>query len=296
MASDSEQFRKPDNTELVGKLVWESDEPLGRGGFAKVYAGSWRSPDGRSIASVAIKVLRPPAELVNQDPNVLRNALAELVQREADIWGHVEHPNITPLIGYCTDFKPSLLSPLYRNGDFSTFLDERPDTSSGAKLSLIRQTAEAVAYLHGSQPPICHGDIKPSNVLIGDQEEARLSDFGSSSFISEDVDPHITHHYQGGTKGFQAPELLYGSSCSLETDVFAFGCFIVAVFCGTTPFKGINEAWSVKLLACGNPLAEEVYGTLPQPLRPLVMKCIALDPVERPVMTDLVAELARVQL
>ncbi|KAG8957681.1 hypothetical protein FRC00_003645 [Tulasnella sp. 408] len=296
MKPESGHFRKPDNTEFVGKLVWDSDEPLGTGGFADVYAGSWRSPDGGLTASIAIKVLRPPSELANMEPEVLNNALADSVQREADIWAHVEHPNITPLIGYCTDVKPSLLSPLYRNGNLPTFLDGRPDTSPVAKLSLIRQTAEAVAYLHGSQPPICHGDIKPSNVLIGDQEEARLSDFGSSTFISEDVEPHITHHKLGGTKGFQAPELLYGSSSSLETDVFAFGCFIVAVFCGTTPFKEINEASSVKLLAFGNPLAEEVYGTLPQPLQALVMKCLALDPVERPVMTELIAELARVQL
>lgn len=76
MTSDSEHFKKPDNTELVGELVWESDEALRAGGFSDVYAGSWRSPDGLSSTSVAIKVLHPPSKLANREPDVLSNALA----------------------------------------------------------------------------------------------------------------------------------------------------------------------------------------------------------------------------
>lgn len=95
----------------------------------------------------------------------------------------------------------------------------------------IHQTACGLAYLHSRTPPICHADIKPENILVNNQHEATLSDFGLSRVLEGlGVSSGLTTTERvKGTLNYMARELFEGEKPNLETDVYAFGGLILTV-------------------------------------------------------------------
>lgn len=95
------------------------------------------------------------------------------------------------------------------------------------------QAACGLEYLHSRSPPICHGDIKPQNVLINDELEAALSDFGLSRVLREVSEPSELTSSEAvkGTLNYMAIELLSEEEArpTPESDVYAFGGLILTV-------------------------------------------------------------------
>lgn len=90
------------------------------------------------------------------------------------------------------------------------------------------EAAEGLAYLHGLSPPIIHGDIKPSNIMVTDGIEAAVCDFGISKFAGRSG--LTTGNPAFGSRGFMPPEVIMEESdATLEVDVYAFGSLILAV-------------------------------------------------------------------
>lgn len=97
----------------------------------------------------------------------------------------------------------------------------------------VLQASRGLAYLHSLEPPICHGDIKPQNILVNDEGEAVVSDFGLARVLNVlgDHSGFTTSSVGQGTKGYLAPELLNEDDArpTVQTDVFSFGGLILAV-------------------------------------------------------------------
>ncbi|KAH7928694.1 kinase-like protein [Leucogyrophana mollusca] len=235
------QTKLPD---LTGKVKKDQYPFANNGSLADVWKGEYRRDSRAAPIFVAIKVIR---NIFSGEEVERWNA--KLI-REGRVWSMLKHPNITPFIGVCYDLTPhgqsSLISPYYKNKDAVSYLKETPQAN---RVALLRQIASGLAYLHSQSPPIVHGDMKGSNILINDQGEACLTDFGLSRIIET---TGFTTKNLSGTTRHLAYELLLVSSdpelasptalrVTVATDIWAFGMTALQIIAGRQPFANMDK-------------------------------------------------------
>ncbi|KAG9047862.1 hypothetical protein FS837_001338 [Tulasnella sp. UAMH 9824] len=149
------------------------------------------------------------------------------LEREKLIWQDLKHENILPLLGTTgmMDGKGlGLLSPYIEGRDLGR-LRRKNNYSEAELISILRQTCDAICYLH--REGIIHGDIKPENIFVPPDGTALLCDFGLAK--SSDFVETAPNHIGVGSGSFVAPELreAYGKGLHLvktkESDIFALG-------------------------------------------------------------------------
>ncbi|KAG8967815.1 hypothetical protein FRC05_001911 [Tulasnella sp. 425] len=251
-----------------------------RGGSGDVYRGLWSPPDAKAIP-VVIKCVRPL-------DNSQKENFETRIKRETTIWRMVKHRNILPFMGYqIVNEVPMLVSPWCENGNLATYIDANPELTRNNKLELLRGAARGLVYLHSLSPPIYHGDIKPQNVLVHDNLEAMLCDFGISRFIltAGEHSGFTTSDTCSGTSGYKAREILDESDPTTATDVYAFSGLILATMSGKPPFwkKKTSEAKVVAIVMGHIPNPAD-HLDLPEvdPLWNLMRKCWSAEPGSRP--------------
>ncbi|CAN6353328.1 unnamed protein product [Urochloa humidicola] len=209
---------------------------LGKGGFGRVYKGCLPA----SKQNVAIKRISPES----------KQGMKEFIS-EVTILGHVRHRSLVRLIGYCRHKHELLLVYDYMpNGSLDKYLYGRDDKLAlgwPQRFCIIRSVASGLFYLHEEwEHVVIHRDIKSSNVLLDDQMNARLGDFGLARLHDHGVDAHTTRI--AGTFGYIAPELARLGKATKATDVFAFGVFMMEVACGRRPVE-VNASGEPQVLA-----------------------------------------------
>lgn len=206
---------------------------LGTGGFGRVYRGVLP----RSKLKVAVK------KVSHDSKQGMKEFIAEVVSI-----GRLQHRNLVKLLGYCRrkgelllvyDYVPngSLDRYLYgRNGNQQAMAVAPATLDWSRRFRIIKGIACGLLYLHEEwEKVVIHRDIKVSNVLLDDDMNARLGDFGLARLYDHGVDPQTTHVV--GTIGYLAPELACTGKATPLTDVFAFGVFVLEVACGRRPIK-----------------------------------------------------------
>jgi serine/threonine protein kinase len=152
--------------------------------------------------------------------------------------GHLQHRNLVQLHGYCRRKSELILVYDYMsNGSLDKHLYGQENNSTltwAQRFQIIKDIASGLLYLHEEwEKVILHRDIKPSNILLDDNMNGRLGDFGLARLYDHGTDPQTTHVV--GTIGYLAPELARTSKATPLTDVFAFGMFVLEVTCGRKP-------------------------------------------------------------
>lgn len=183
---------------------------LGKGGFGVVYKGVLRN--GKEVA---VKKLDASSLQGERD-----------FQNEMAIIGGLRSPFIVSLLGYCADGKRRLLVYEYmQNGSLQKALFEKDDLTLPGKLdwekrfNIIVDVAQALAFLHlECDPPIIHGDVKPSNVLLDDNFSARIADFGLARLKDDDM--YLHHDMFSGDLG-RSQELMGRSQDLLKSQDLA---------------------------------------------------------------------------
>ncbi|KAG8944127.1 hypothetical protein FRC04_002165 [Tulasnella sp. 424] len=271
--------------ELGGSL--KKRELLGRGQFAEVYVGVWEKPDGSSDV-VAIKCIK---DVGTYD----KSKLDWRIKREAFIWKSANHPNILRFIGYkVVDGLPRLVSPWCKYGSLRQHIAKKEGLTDAEKIELARR---GLVHLHSLTPVIVHGDIKLDNVVVQDNLQAALCDFGMSRiFLGLDKVSGLTTtgNKTGGTAGYQAKELLEGSAPTTPGDVYAFGGLILATMSGQDPFwRKKNDAAKITAICMGETLKPADHLGLPEAdsLWGLLNECWSVDPGARPTIETVVQEL-----
>ncbi|KAG9040641.1 hypothetical protein FS837_000370, partial [Tulasnella sp. UAMH 9824] len=200
------------------------DSEVGFGGYGDVYLATL---DG--VSKVAVKQLR-----IIQTKAV-RVRVAMRLARELRIWAKANHPNVLKLIGYHLSEKydcAQLISPYMENGNVVEYM-KRTQASIEIRLGFVRDITLGMAYLHGCDPPICHGDVKPLNVLISDKPDAVLCDFGLASFIEDSGGPSglTTSRSIKVSPRYMSPELLDEEEAkhTLGSDIWAWACTVFEV-------------------------------------------------------------------
>ncbi|KAB8105462.1 hypothetical protein EE612_039333 [Oryza sativa] len=196
---------------------------LGKGGFSVVYKGML--DDGRSVAVKQYNWRTQKREFT----------------KEVIIQSQCSHKNIVRLFGCCVEADaPMLVIEFVPNGNLSELLHGKSGqlpVSLETRFQIALDVAEALVYMHCSQNhPILHGDIKPSNILLGDKHVAKLCDFGISRLLCMDNDEHTG--FVIGSKGYVDPVYCETGRLSPKCDVYSFGVVLLELI---TRKKGIDD-------------------------------------------------------
>lgn len=278
-----------------GRFKIKADSMPVYGGFSDVWQCDARFYDGK-IITVAVKKFRTVRIPRDADASATTNKLLKRLTKELDIWMSLQHPNITPLIGFVLTDDMCMISPWYPNGNVGEYIIQHPEVD---RIKLVSDVACGLAYLHNLASPMVHGDMKPDNVLIDESGDAHIIDFGLSSVLEAEA-PLATSFttaslQDSGNIRWMAPELVMEEGCtrSPSTDVYSFGSVALYIYTGEIPFKRIPTIQIIYALVRGQtPLGErEDYPALWAPglewFRDLLVVCWDLKPEIRPSMTNL---------
>lgn len=252
--------------EIPGYIV---DHVLSRaGGTGIVYFGI----NLRNGFPVAIKQLYASRA---QNP-----AIVEAFRNEAVNYVYIQHPCITKLVDFVEQDGTCYLIMEFLKGQT---LDEYQRTRTGPMpdeiaVPIIMKVLETVDYIHNVSTPfspngMLHLDIKPSNIMIGDNLSVKVMDMGISSTISN----HNIGQRVCGTPYFMPPEQAHREQLGPFTDIFAIGVTFYTMLVAHLPFTGNNtqEIWR-KIATCSYPELSYYYPFVNKRFEPIVRK--ALDP------------------
>ncbi|KQK20947.1 hypothetical protein BRADI_1g57696v3 [Brachypodium distachyon] len=209
---------------------------LGVGGFGRVYKGVL------PLSKLKIAVKR----ISHDSKQGMKEFVAEIVSI-----GHLQHRNLVKLHGYCRRKGELILVYEYMsNGSLDKYLydqENKPTLTWAQRFRIIKGIASGLLYLHEEwEKVVLHRDIKPSNVLLDDELNARLGDFGLARLYDHGSDPQTTHVV--GTIGYLAPKLARTNKASPLTDVYAFGMLVLEVTCGRKPIDRTAQGNQIMLV------------------------------------------------
>ncbi|KAE8706127.1 PR5-like receptor kinase [Hibiscus syriacus] len=200
----------------IKKMTRGFKEKLGEGGYGTVFKGKLRSGH-----HVAVKLLGK-AKGNGQD----------FINEVASI-GRIHHANVVKLVGFCVEgSKQALVYDFMSNGslDKVIFTEENKNTLGWKKMfEIVLDVARGIDYLHrGCDMQILHFDIKPHNILLDENFNPKISDFGLAKLYSVD-DSIVSLTAARGTIGYIAPELVYKNlgGISYKADVYSFGMLLM---------------------------------------------------------------------
>ncbi|KAK5775657.1 receptor-like cytosolic serine/threonine-protein kinase RBK1 [Gossypium arboreum] len=213
---------------------------LGKGGNAEVYKG--HLTDGQIVA--VKKLIKNEKEEEDRANDFLL---------ELGIIAHINHPNAAHLIGFSVDGGLHLVLQFAPHGSLASVLfgsDECLDWKTRYKVAT--GIAEGLKYLHHDCPRrIIHRDITASNILLTEDYEAHISDFGLAKWLPENWHQHVVHPIEG-TFGYLAPEYFMHGIVDEKTDVFAFGVLLLEILTGRRAVDLSRQS----LMIWGKPLLE----------------------------------------
>ncbi|MED6217819.1 Leucine-rich repeat receptor-like serine threonine tyrosine-protein kinase [Stylosanthes scabra] len=274
---------------------------IGRGGCGEVYKAKFPGNDGKMIA---IKVvIQPPKDNSKlTERNSKLPFLMRQIRSEINTVGHMRHRNLLPLLAHVS--RPDchlLVYELMKNGSLQDLLNRIRAGEAELNWLLRHKIAVGVAsgleYLHMSHDPkIIHRDIKPGNILLDDDMEARISDFGLAKAMFN-AQTHVSTFKVAGTVGYIAPEYYRILKFTEKSDIFSFGVVLGVLVTGKLPsddfFQHTDEMtmvkWMRKVIISENPkeaIDGKLIGNGFEEQMLLVLKiacsCTMDDPKERP--------------
>ncbi|MFJ4187699.1 protein kinase [Kitasatospora sp. NPDC089509] len=259
---------------------YELREKLGQGGFGVV----WRAQDTRVRRPVAVKVIR------HDDGDRAKAALR--FAREASAAGNLSHPHIVTVhdLGHAEadgEQLTYLVMELLTGPTLTQVIrDGRPEPQQG--LRWARQICEALSAAHDAG--MVHRDIKPDNVMIGEDGLAKVLDFGIAQ-LDVGASGLTTTGTVIGSPPYMAPERWTGGRVDGRADLYALGCVLVELFTGKRPFNGDSTpVLMYQHLDAPPPEVDPEKYRLPRQLPSLLAQLLAKDPADRPADARTVAQ------
>ncbi|CAN6227585.1 unnamed protein product [Urochloa humidicola] len=218
--------------EKLRECTEDFSKKLGEGGFGSVFEGKLDEE------RVAVKRLESA-----------RQGKKEFLA-EVETIGSIEHINLVRLVGFCAEKLHRLL--VYEcmpRGSLDRWIYYRHNNAPldwGTRCRIILDIAKGLCYLHEEcRRKIAHLDIKPQNILLDENFNAKLADFGLSKLIDRDKSKVMT--VMRGTPGYLAPEWLT-SQITEKVDIYSFGVVVMEVICGRKNIDNSQPEESIQLI------------------------------------------------
>ncbi|RAL46575.1 hypothetical protein DM860_004854 [Cuscuta australis] len=213
---------------------------LGQGGFGYVHKGVL--PNGRAVAVKSLKSGSGQGE--------------REFQAEVEIISRVHHRHLVSLVGYCIAQGQRMLVYEYvpnNTLEFHLHGKGQPVMDWPTRLKIAVGSAKGLSYLHEDcHPRIIHRDIKSANILLDNQFEAMVADFGLAK-LSTDNNTHVSTRVMG-TFGYLAPEYASSGKLTEKSDVFSFGVMLLELITGRRPLDLTNNLMEDSLVDWARPL------------------------------------------
>lgn len=210
------------------------ERELGRGGMGEVWLAS--RTDGALNRRIALKL--PYAQF-------LSGALRQRFERERDILASLSHPHIAAVFDAgVSDSGHPFLAMEWIDGVTLTHYCRDRRLSIHDRLALFEQVLDAVDYAHTRL--IAHRDLKPGNILVTQEGQVKLLDFGIAKLLDDAPGAGSELTLLGGgavTPGYAAPEQLAGRPVTTAVDVYALGVILFELLCGARPFASRGDAF-----------------------------------------------------
>ncbi|CAI5475686.1 unnamed protein product [Closterium sp. Yama58-4] len=214
----------------------------------------------------------------------------------------VRHPNLLRMLGACVTAGELLMVFDYLpNGALDMRLrdNRKPPLTWQQRLEIASGAARGLAFLHsGCRPPIIHRDVKSGNILLDEDLEPVVSDFGLAKVAPEHFTQPMTVTAIMGTQGYVAPEYVRTGKITEAVDVFAFGVVLLELITGHIPFHPSRTpaylfAWAIPVAKSGEfhrlvdyRLEGRYDPSQLQAVAMLAVICLASNPKDRPAMAD----------
>ncbi|KAI3991787.1 hypothetical protein MKX01_038185 [Papaver californicum] len=215
---------------------------LGEGGFGCVYKGNLA--DGREVAIKQLKIGGSQGE--------------REFRAEVETISRVHHRHLVSLVGYCiSDNQRLLIYDFVPNNTLYFHLHgENSAMDWATRLKVATGAARGIAYLHEyCHPRIIHRDIKSSNILLDNNFDALVSDFGLAK-LALDANTHISTRVMG-TFGYLAPEYASSGKLTEKSDVYSFGVVLLELISGRKPVDGSQPLGDESLVEWARPLLSD---------------------------------------
>lgn len=240
---------------------------LGRGGFSEV----WLAKDKLTNVQVAVKVYAPGMGL-DEDGQ-------QLFTQEFSMVFDMNHTNLLrPTHFAIWNRQPYLILPYCANGSTFKYINENRRMPEQECWQMIHDVAAGLAYLHEKTPPLVHQDIKPDNILINDEGNFMITDFGISSRVRSTIRNGQAQEQSGGTMAYMGPERFSAKPKPImASDIWSMGAMMYELMTGMPPFG--NHGGVLQKSGAEIPILEGDYS---QELKDMVYSFLAKETWDRP--------------
>ncbi|HUE84035.1 MAG TPA: protein kinase [Pyrinomonadaceae bacterium] len=240
---------------------------IGKGGMGEVY----RADDLKLGQPVALKFL--PDRLLNDGASVAR------FHREVRVARQVSHKNVCRVYDIGEIDGHHFLSMEFIKGEeLSSLLRRIGRLPSDKAIQLARQLCAGLSAAH--EAGVLHRDLKPANVMIDEDGNARITDFGLAGLAGEFREEELT----AGTPAYMAPEQLEGREPTQQTDIYSLGLVLYELFTGKRAFEAntINELMSLRMSETPPTNPTALVKDLDPVIEKVIERCIETEPSRRP--------------
>ncbi|KAK4833955.1 hypothetical protein QYF36_013981 [Acer negundo] len=279
---------------------------VGEGGFGSVYKGFIKDLEDQSQKiEVAVKQLGKRGMQGHKE-----------WVTEVNLLGIVEHSNLVKLVGYCAEddergIQRLLVYEYMPNGSVDQHLGSRSETTLSwtMRLKIAQDAARGLAYLHEEMEfQIIMRDFKASNILLDENWNAKLSDFGMARLGPTEGLTHVSTAVVG-TMGYAAPEYVQTGRLAARSDVWSYGVFLYELITGRRPLDRNRPKSEQKLLEWVKPylsdskkfhqiLDPRLEGKYPirsvHKLATIANRCLSRNPKSRPKMSEVLVKINQI--
>uniref|UniRef100_A0A0V0IUE5 Putative leucine-rich repeat receptor-like protein kinase-like n=1 Tax=Solanum chacoense TaxID=4108 RepID=A0A0V0IUE5_SOLCH len=271
-------------------LLCATADILGKSTYGTVYRATLE--DG---SQVAVKRMREKITKVQRE-----------FEKEVNILGKIRHPNLLAIRSYYLGTKGEklLIFDYMPKGSLSNFLHARgPDTPIDwpTRMRIAKGTTRGLLYLH-TNANIIHGNLTSSNVLLDENTDAIIADYGLSRLVTAAANSNVIA--TAGALGYRAPELNKLKKANVKTDVYSLGVIILELLTGKSPGEAVNgvdlprkvasivkeegtkEVFDLELMRDASIIGDELLVTLK-----LALHCVDPSPSARPELQQVLRQL-----